>query len=66
MTSDEPLTLKEKKEKETGEVKVAGKRVAGGRVTKKNGGATGSDRKKAGGVKVEDEVEILEVVQLDA
>lgn len=66
MTSDEPLTLKEKKEKEAGEVKVGGKRVAGGRVTKKTSSATGSDRKKAGGVKVEDEVEILEVVQLDA
>lgn len=66
MTSDEPVALKEKKEKETGQVKVAGKRAVGGRVTKKTGGATGSGRKKAGGVRVEDEVEILEVVQLDA
>ena len=66
MTSDEPVTLQEKKEKETGEVKVAGKRVAGGRVTKKTGGATVSDRKKTGGARVEDEVEVLEVVQLDA
>lgn len=66
MTSNEPITLKEKKEKETGEVKVAGKRVGGGRVTKKTGGASVSDRKKVGGARVEDEAEVLGFVQLNA
>lgn len=65
MTSEEPVVGREKTEKESGGMGAAGKRVVGGRVMKGKNGATGSGRKKAGGVKVEDEVEIFEVVHLD-
>lgn len=62
ITPEEPVVGREKKEEQSEEVKVAGKRVVGGRVTK-GGAATG--RKKGAGVKVEDEVQVLEFVHLD-
>lgn len=61
--SEEPVVI-EKKGKETGEVKAAGKRVLGGRVTK---GSAATGRKKGGGMKVEDDDDdqVLEVVHFD-
>lgn len=63
ISSEEPVVV-EKKGKATGEVKAAGKRVLGGRVTK---GSAATGRKKGGGMKVEDDDDdqVLEVVHFD-